>query len=111
MIIHIEKREDPFVRIDKKALGDSRLTWRAKGILCYLLSKPPKWKVMMGQLVEASKEGRDAVRKSMAELRELGYAHLRPTKEGSEWVIYEDPRPDPWLEKERQKQKGKEAAP
>lgn len=91
MIIKIEKRENPFAQIDRRVFEDARLSWRAKGILAYLLSKPADWWVRTEDIINHAKEGRDAVRVAMAELQEVGYAELVNTSSGREWRVYEQP--------------------
>lgn len=96
-IIHTKKRENPYVQIDKRCLEDTRLSWRAKGILAYLLSKPDDWQVSIQDLQNKAKEGREAVQATLKELRENGYAHLEIIKGekgsfgGKKWVICEEP--------------------
>lgn len=94
MIIKIKKRENPYVQIDHRILEDARLSWRAKGVLAYLLSKPPEWEVRSEDVINKSTDGRDAVRSAMAELKELGYAELINTRDGRRWVVREEPSPE-----------------
>lgn len=97
-IIHISKRENPYVQIDKRALEDNRLSWRAKGILAYLLSKPSGWKVNVKDIWNNGAEGRNAVQDCLVELQKIGYAELKTvTGEhgklmGSQWIITEEPK-------------------
>jgi len=98
-ILHIQKRDNPFVMIDKACLEDSRLSWKARGILAYLLSKPDNWKVMTCDLVAKSdRDGRDAVLSALRELIEHGYAELQPIQgedgrmQGKKYLISEVPR-------------------
>ncbi len=97
MIIRTEKGECPFAQIDRAPLEDARLSWRAKGILAYLLSKPSGWTVRADDLLKKGTEGRDAVRAAMGELRDCGYAELRMMRgaggeaTGKEWIIHERP--------------------
>ena len=78
-IIHIDKHDNPYVMIDKKCLEDSHLSWKARGILAYLLSKPKDWEVLTCDLVAKSdNEGRAAIRSAMRELVACGYAALQP---------------------------------
>lgn len=97
MIIRIQKHDNPFVQIDKRPLSDERLSWKARGLLAYLLSKPDKWEVNISDLVNRSqKDGRESVQAGLKELRELGYAELVTTREkgkltGKSWVIRELP--------------------
>ncbi len=71
-IIRLKSR-DKFVVIDKKPIEDAKLSWQAKGLLTYLLSKPNDWQVHINQLSKASKNGRDSTRKIIQELVDSGY--------------------------------------
>lgn len=75
-IILVAKREDPFARVPKITLADPRLSWRAKGILSYLLGKPVGWKVRTTDLQNKSNDGSFAIRSALSELRKAGYAKL-----------------------------------
>ncbi|KUL23210.1 hypothetical protein [Streptomyces regalis] len=55
------------------ALEDSRLSFRARGILAFLIAKPDDWKVRAESIANAGKEGRDAVQGALRELRNCGY--------------------------------------
>jgi hypothetical protein len=70
---NINKRVNPFVQIDKECINDSSVSWRAKGILAYLLSKPDNWQVYEQDIINHSTDGRDAVRNSIKELIRAGY--------------------------------------
>jgi hypothetical protein len=72
-IIRIEKRSNPFAIIDKRCLEDTSLSWRAKGMLAYLISRPDNWKVCVHHLVGVSEDGRDANYSILRELRDAGY--------------------------------------
>lgn len=98
MIIRTKKDgSNPFVQIDKRPLSDNRISWRAKGIWVYLMSKKDDWTVISEDLIKQSTEGRDAVRVAMNELRKFGYAKLVNSQKGREWFVFEAPesaRPD-----------------
>lgn len=66
-------RHNPYVCVSTILLNDSRLSWRAKGILSYVLSKPNGWVVRISDLMRHGKEGRDATYRSINELIILGY--------------------------------------
>lgn len=72
-IIRIQKRENPFVQIDKGAINNPNLTWKAKGLLTYLISKPDNWKTKIEDLVNKSTDGREACRSGLLELEQNGY--------------------------------------
>jgi hypothetical protein len=79
-IIIMAKREDPFARVSKSMLDDERLSWRAKGVLAYLLGKPAGWKLRTADLERKSKDGGRSVRSALKELRAAGYAELKPVR-------------------------------
>ena len=97
-VVHVKKRENPYVQIDKRVFEDPRLSWRAKGIMGYLLSKPDGWKVNVVDIWGKGKEGRNAVQDCMSELAVFGYAELVTTHNdqgvftGKEWVVSEEPK-------------------
>ncbi|EGG36527.1 helix-turn-helix domain-containing protein [Paenibacillus sp. HGF5] len=117
-IVRVSKRDSGYTILDPYFLSDDRLTWKAKGLLAYLLSKPSNWRVYIADLVKRSKDGRDAVYSAIKELETCGYVERRQTRDesnritGMETVIYErpiidDPDPDfpqtdiPYMEESR----------
>lgn len=76
MIIHIQRHLSYFVQIDSRALEDPRLSWKATGVLSYLLSKPPAWKIQLEHLVRVKPGGRDLVLCALQELARYGYAEV-----------------------------------
>ena len=57
-------------------LEDTRLSWRAKGLLCYMLSRPDNWKINKTDIYKRATEGRDAMQAALVELKELDYLHV-----------------------------------
>lgn len=91
---------DPFARIDKIPINDDKLSWKAKGILCYAMSKPDGWKFNITDLVNHAVDGEKAVRSGLAELMNNKYcSRVRlinsKTKRVIRWiyVFYERPYP------------------
>ena len=77
-------------------LRDSRLSYRARGVLCALLSRPDNWTVRSEQLATEAQEGRDAVRTALRELRDYGYIRIEKLRldDGTlftEQVVYDEP--------------------
>ncbi|MEU3050836.1 hypothetical protein ABZ705_30780 [Streptomyces sp. NPDC006984] len=62
-----------FTVLPTATLEDSRLSFRARGILAYLVAKPDSWTVRTESIARAGREGRDAVREAVKELKALGY--------------------------------------
>lgn len=87
----MSRRDDPFSRVPKTTLKDSKLSWKAKGILSYLIGQPIDWKVRLQDLVNNSTDGETAIRSALNELRKAGYASLEKEKDGSgkivEWTL------------------------
>lgn len=79
-VIRVQKRPNNFVMMDKTFLQDERLSYKAKGLLAYLLSKPDDWKVIVGNLVNSSKDGKASVYAGLKELKEYGYYEKVPIR-------------------------------
>ena len=76
-IIEVKSRIDGnFKTIDLTCIQDNNLSWRAKGIHTYMISRPIGWKIRKTDLVNKSLEGRDAVVKALNELRKFNYLYL-----------------------------------
>lgn len=102
-IIKVIRRDNPFAQIDKSVFEDTAISWKAKGILGYLLTKPNDWKVNVADIVKRSPKsngqskkgnGEDAVYQALKELRGAGYARLIIKREkgviiGTEWEVSE----------------------
>ena len=69
-----------FVILDKGFLEDENLSFKAKGILAYLLSKPDNWEVSVEHLAHVSKEKKTAIRSALKELEEAGYYRKVPIR-------------------------------
>ncbi|MDX3260712.1 hypothetical protein PV336_15945 [Streptomyces sp. MI02-2A] len=67
------KRTKGYTTIPNSTLCDHRLSFRARGVLAFLLAKPDDWETRTTDLPEHGREGRDAVRAALKELRDLGY--------------------------------------
>lgn len=97
-VIRIKKREHSYLILDVTALKDSRLSFRAKGLHTYLMSKPDHWRVHIKQLAsESPREGREAIMTALRELEAAGYIrrHRRRDAKGRllgwETTVYETP--------------------
>jgi hypothetical protein len=71
-----KRKKNGFTQISNILIEDSRLSWKAKGILMYLMSRPDNWKVNKTDLQKKAVEGRDSVQSGLDELKELGYLHI-----------------------------------
>lgn len=70
-------RRTHFVQVESKTARDTRLSFRALGVLTYCLDQSDSWNVRSEQLSRGEgREGRDAVRKALHELAAHGYYRL-----------------------------------
>ncbi|WP_082899671.1 replication protein [Rhodococcus phenolicus] len=86
-----------FTILSNAVINDERLSFRARGILTWLLSKPDDWHTRSESIAAQSpREGRDAVRSALRELAELGYlVREKIQNERGQWstiqTVYEEP--------------------
>jgi len=96
-IIRVQKKKHNFFICHTGFLEDERLSFKAKGILAYVLSKPDNWKVIIKDLMNHAKDGRDSIYAGLKELKGFGYYSKEPIRNERgvilyyEGVIYEDP--------------------
>lgn len=90
-----------FTILSNDIIADERLSFRARGVLIWLLSKPDDWRTRADSIAaQSSKEGRDAIRSALRELADLGYlVREKIQNELGQWItiqtIYERPVTDP----------------
>lgn len=95
----------PFTRIINAAHQDKRLSWKARGLLGYMLSHNDDYKFYLDQLAEEAPDGIDSVKAGIKELEKFGYVKRYPTKVKGKIVawnidVYEKPEVDlPLVEK------------
>lgn len=71
-VIRVQKQKN-YVVINKTAFEDKSLSFKAKGIFGYLMSKPDNWTTNIKDLQKNSADGRDSIYAGLKELREHGY--------------------------------------
>lgn len=97
--IRKHKKQKDFIILDRQIIKDQRLSWKAKGILIYLLDHGEGWQFYETEIQKHSKDGRDSVSAGLAELEKAGYLFrvwLRSKGKyiGRIWHIYEIPIPE-----------------
>jgi hypothetical protein len=97
-IFRVHKNKDnPYVMINKTALQDPNISWKAKGLLSYLLSLPDDWQIYESELTNHSRDGRDGTRAAIKELIETGFIHRKRLRDDKgrlknyEYSVYEVP--------------------
>jgi predicted transcriptional regulator len=71
--IRTKKQKTPYTSISRVLLQDPRLTFEARGLASYLLSKPDNWEIDVDALIRESPAGRDAIYRIIKELCNEGY--------------------------------------
>ncbi|MCK0089245.1 replication protein [Rhodococcus sp. F64268] len=107
---------DNFTILSNALINDERLSFRARAVLIWLLSKPHDWSIRSDAIARQSpREGREAIRTAMRELAEHGYlVREKIQDERGRWstiqTVYEEPQtatPPPPVPKPRKSDSGK----
>ncbi|MDR5045964.1 DnaD domain protein [Bacillus thuringiensis] len=94
------KKDNNYSVINNTGLKDKRLSWKAKGILAYILTLPDDWVFYREELSQHAKDGINSLRAGMQELKEYGYIRRFPVRDEKnkivrwETIIYEIPVDD-----------------
>lgn len=72
-IVRGPRPSDNYAQIHNAALADGRLSFKARGLLAYMLSRPPGWQTSVERLAEMGRDGDAAVKSGLRELEKLGY--------------------------------------
>lgn len=72
-MIYRVRKQSRFVTVSSVPFNDSRLSWAARGVLAYLLSKPDNWECRNQDLMAQGDLGRDGIRTVLKQLKECGY--------------------------------------
>jgi hypothetical protein len=87
--------------IPNRALEDGEVTLRARGLLAYLLSRPPGWETdseTLARSAHARHEGRDAIQGALRDLEAHGYLTRRKVQgDRGRWstvvLVHDEPVP------------------
>jgi len=95
MVFKIDKNKN-YTVMSNYHLRDKNLSFKAKGLLSFMLSLPEDWDYSLNGLVAVSKESKKAIRSIINELRENGYLVTEQTRGEKgyykyNYIIYEEP--------------------
>ncbi len=86
-IIRGNKLTEKFTTIPNDLINDPRMSFKAKGVLLYILSKPEHWVVRVSDLKRAGNCGEVTIYSALTEIEEAGYLIREKTKdEKGHWV-------------------------
>ncbi|MFS1106757.1 hypothetical protein [Enterococcus faecalis] len=93
------KAERNYTTLQNETIRDSRLSYKARGLLCYMLSMSNDWIFYVSDLVNKStKDGKSSVNSGLKELSDFGYLlrEQKRSKDGkfseNDWLLYEVPQ-------------------
>ena len=66
-----------FTVVPNQILNDGRISFKAKGLLVFILSKPDHWRTTTSHLASIGPDGRQAIQSMMRELEQAGYVVRR----------------------------------
>ena len=97
MIIRSARPDSHFSIFTNEVIRDSRLSYKARGILMELLSRPDNWRISAHALASSGIDGITAIMSGLKELRDLGYIVTRRRQdEKGHWttesVVYDLPK-------------------
>ena len=101
-VIRVQKHNTDYVVINRHPLEDPNLSFKAKGLWAYCMSRPDNWEFHVSHLATVSKEKLRAVYSAIDELIEAGYCEKsqkvrekgqkgRGRFDGMDYVVYEKP--------------------
>lgn len=91
------KESGNFVTVHKDFIHDSNITFKAKGILLYLLSRPDDWQIYESEIIKHTKDGKDSLKTGIKELEVAGYIERKRIRNDQgqlkeyEYTVYEQP--------------------
>ena len=92
-------RRNRYLVLDQRIIDDTRLSWAARGMLAYLLSRPDNWEVRVTDLQRRGNLGRDGTYRLISDLRSTGYVEFQQTRDalgrirGGSYIVREIPNP------------------
>lgn len=96
------RRRYRFAITDQRSIEDERLSWAARGLFHYVLSRPDDWRILVDDLRRKGDLGRDGIYALLRELRRYGYMRYVPVRDeygrirGGIYYVHEVPyEPDP----------------
>jgi len=88
LFVYTPNKTDQYYKtINLTSLLDKRISFKAKGLHNYLMTRPKGWKLYMDQLFEISTDGKDSTRSGIKELVNLKYLHLFDIRDDKKRIV------------------------
>jgi len=90
----IEKPDVPFAQIANVVLNSKELSFKAKGLYAYMISKPSTWKFTIRLMTSQVKDGEASIVSGIKELKDAGLVTYIKNKDGSgKYILKNDLKP------------------
>lgn len=86
----IKKKERDFTQVSNSFLRDERLSFKAKGLFCYMFSMSDGWNFTIRSIAKQQKDGEASVKSALDELKEFGYIKYEKHQDGSGTYYLDD---------------------
>ncbi|MFA5669892.1 MAG: conserved phage C-terminal domain-containing protein [Candidatus Cloacimonas sp.] len=86
----IKKRQSNYIQVSNSFLRDEKLSFKAKGLFCYMFSMAEGWNFTIRSIAKQQKDGEASVKSSLDELKELGYVTYTKHVDGSGTYYLDD---------------------
>lgn len=91
----IKKREGNYTQVSNDFLRDNRISFKAKGLFCYMFSMNDDWNFTIKSISTQQKEGQTSVSTALKELKDFGYIKYTKHQDGSGTYYLDDfPKPE-----------------
>jgi hypothetical protein len=105
VIFRSPRPKENFTIVSNQVIRNTQLSWKARGLLIYLLSQPDHWRTSTARLAAMAPDGIHAVRSGMTELEQAGYIRrVKMQRPNGQWqtttIVYDTPVEkveDKWL--------------
>ena len=79
----IRKKELNFTQVSNSFLRDNNISFKAKGLFCYMFSMNENWNFTLQSIATQQKDGLDSVKSAMDELKQYGYVSYEKHSNGT----------------------------
>ena len=87
---HIKKKKSSFVQVANSFIRDNNISFKAKGLFCYMFSMDESWNFTVKSIATQQKDGMASVLSSMKELKEYGYITYTKHQDGTGTYFLDD---------------------
>jgi len=91
-----QRRNEKYKTTYLEVVENPDLSWKAKGLHLYLMSRPPNWQIRYNDLLRRAKDSKTSLSSAIKELKAAGYLATEPVQAdgsglfvGSKWTVTE----------------------